>query len=102
MANLDHRYRSCFYFPKLLQRDIGTNGVDEIGFFIDANWVLLVKKQAIIHEILRGLDVLKEGLNSRKYKAVNQLDDPVSVLRKGKVAKSKAKAESQSEAGKGS
>jgi len=41
---------------------VGCEGKDEIPFFINANCVLLVRKDADIHKVLEGLDILKKDL----------------------------------------
>jgi hypothetical protein len=54
--------RGYGYLPKILRREVGCEGKDEIPFFINANCVLLVRKDADIHKVLEGLDILKKDL----------------------------------------
>jgi hypothetical protein len=54
--------RGYAYLPKILRKEIKCEGKDEIPFFINANCVLLVRKDADIDKILEGLDVLKKDL----------------------------------------
>jgi hypothetical protein len=57
--------RGYGYLPKILRKEVGCEGKGEIPFFIDANCVLLVRKDADLEEILKGLDVLKRDLMLR-------------------------------------
>ncbi len=54
--------RGYAYFPKFLRREVGCEGKGEIPFFISANCVLLVRKDADIQKVLEGLDILKKDL----------------------------------------
>ncbi len=60
--------RGYAYLPKLLRKEVGVEGNDEIPFFIDANCVLMVRKGAKLEEILEGLEVLKKDLILRAKK----------------------------------
>jgi hypothetical protein len=54
--------RGYAYLPKILRQEVNCRGKDEIPFFINANCVLLVRKDADLEKILRGLEVLKKDL----------------------------------------
>jgi hypothetical protein len=54
--------RGYAYLPKILRKEIRCEGKDEIPFFINANCILLVRKDADIDKILKGLDILKKDL----------------------------------------
>jgi len=53
------------YLPKILLKEVGAGEGDEIPFYIDANTVLLVRKDATLEDIIRSLEVLKEDLKLR-------------------------------------
>jgi len=57
--------RGYAYLPAILRQEVGVEGKEEIPFFIDANVVLLVRKDASPEEIIRGLKVLMEDLKLR-------------------------------------
>jgi hypothetical protein len=54
--------RGYAYFPRLLRKEVNAKGKDEIPFFLDANCVLLVRKDANLRQVLEGLEVLKRDL----------------------------------------
>lgn len=60
--------RGYAYLPSLLRKEVNCKGKDEIPFFINANCVLLVRKDADIKQILEGLEVLKKDLLLRYEK----------------------------------
>ena len=60
--------RGYSYLPKIIREELGTEGRDEVPFFIDANCVLLVRKEAKLTEIIEGLEVLKKDLLLRAEK----------------------------------
>jgi len=57
-----HDKRGYAYLPKILREEIGVKGKDRIPFYIDANCVLMVRKEADLDEILAGLEILKKDL----------------------------------------
>jgi len=63
-----HDPRGYGYIPKIIRKEIGIEGKGAIPFYIDANVVLLVRKDAGLKEILRGLDVLKDDLKLRSLR----------------------------------
>ena len=60
--------RGYSYLPKIIREELGTEGRDEVPFFINANCVLLVRKGADLREIIEGLEVLKRDLLLRAEK----------------------------------
>lgn len=62
---LVHDERGYAYIPKIVRKEIGLKGKGEIPFYVDANCVLLVRKDATKEEILKGLDLLKDDLKLR-------------------------------------
>jgi len=54
--------RGYAYLPKILRKEVNCQGKDEIPFFMDANCVLLIRKDADLDKILKGLEVLKKDL----------------------------------------
>lgn len=71
-----HDERGYAYFPKLIRREIGIEGKGRVPFYLDANLVLLVRKEATREEILKGLDVLKEDLKLR-WRGFSELRCPI-------------------------
>jgi len=59
--------RGYAYLPKIIRKEVGADGKDEIPFFIDANCVLLVRKGADLKEILEGIEILKKDLMLRAH-----------------------------------
>jgi len=57
--------RGYAYLPKIVREEVGVEGKGEIPFFINANCVLLIRKEATKQEILRGLEILKADLKLR-------------------------------------
>lgn len=68
-----HDSRGYCYIPKILRKEVGVEGKDQIPFLIDANCVLLIRKGSEIEQILKGLDILREDL---KLRCVNTQDKP--------------------------
>jgi len=60
--------RGYCYIPKIVRKEVGTEGKGRIPFLIDANCVLLVRKGSKVEQILKGLDILKEDLKLRCVK----------------------------------
>jgi len=54
--------RGYAYLPKIIREEVGVQGKDEIGFIIDANCVLLLRKGATTDAILKGLEILQRDL----------------------------------------
>ena len=57
--------RGYAYLPKVLRNEVGVEGKGEIPFYIDANCILLVRKEAQKGDILKGLDLLKHDIDLR-------------------------------------
>lgn len=57
--------RGYGYIPRIVRKELACEGKDEIPFFINANCVLLVRKDADLKKILEGLEVLKKDLALR-------------------------------------
>jgi bifunctional DNA-binding transcriptional regulator/antitoxin component of YhaV-PrlF toxin-antitoxin module len=57
--------RGYAYLPKIIRKEVGADGKDEIPFFIDANCVLLVRKGAELEDVLEGIEILKRDLMLR-------------------------------------
>jgi|GEM_PF-1950502 len=57
--------RGYAFIPRIVRKELNIEGKDKIPFFLDANVVLLVRKNVSKEEILRGLDLLKEDLKLR-------------------------------------
>ena len=57
--------RGYAFLPQLVRKELGVKGKDKIPFFLDANIVLLVRKDVKRKDILKGLEILKEDLKLR-------------------------------------
>lgn len=57
--------RGYAYIPKMLQAELGVKGKGDVPFYVDANVVLLARKDVGTEEILKGLDLLKNELKLR-------------------------------------
>ena len=54
--------RGYAYLPKILRKEVNCQGKGEIPFFINANCVLLVRKDADLKKVIEGLEILKKDL----------------------------------------
>ncbi len=57
--------RGYAYFPKILRNELNVKGVGKIPYYVNANCVLLVRKDATRRDVLEGLDLLKNDLKLR-------------------------------------
>lgn len=53
------------HLPSIIRKEVGLKGAGKIPYYLDANCVLLVRKDATLKDILLGLDVLKADLSLR-------------------------------------
>jgi len=57
-----HDERGYAYLPKIIREEIGIEGKGRVPFYIDANCVLIVRKDANLEEILEGLEILRRDI----------------------------------------
>jgi hypothetical protein len=62
--------RGVAYLPKIVRDELGVSGKDIIPFVLDANCVLMIRKDATLKAILEGLDILKRDLKLRSSRGV--------------------------------
>jgi hypothetical protein len=60
-----HDPRGYGFIPQIIRKELGIDGKGRIPYFLDANIVLLIRKDATRQDILKGLDILKEDLKLR-------------------------------------
>lgn len=60
-----HDPRGYGFIPQIVRKELGIEGKGRIPYFLGANIVLLVRKDANRRDILKGLDILKEDLKLR-------------------------------------
>jgi hypothetical protein len=64
--------RGYAYLPKIIRKEVNCRGKEKIPFYIDANIVLLIRKDADLKAILKGLEILKKDLILRAEKEVKK------------------------------
>ena len=57
--------RGYAYLPRIVREELGVDGKDEIPFIVDANCVLMVRKDATLEEIIEGLKIIMKDLELR-------------------------------------
>jgi len=67
-----HDARGYGFIPQIVRNELGVNGKARIPFFLDANVVLLVRKDASRADVLKGIEILKEDLRLRWKELENQ------------------------------
>lgn len=60
-----HDPRGYGFIPQLVRRELGVQGKGKIPYFLNANIVLLVPKDATQRDILKALEILTESLRLR-------------------------------------
>lgn len=58
--------RGYAYIPQMIREELGLKGKDEIPFVVDANCVLLVRKNASLKDVVDGIDILKKDIELRR------------------------------------
>jgi len=53
------------HIPSIVRKELGIQGAGEIPFYLDANCVLLIRKEATLEDVIEGLEILKNDLKLR-------------------------------------
>jgi bifunctional DNA-binding transcriptional regulator/antitoxin component of YhaV-PrlF toxin-antitoxin module len=57
--------RGYAYIPRIVREELGVKGRGDIPFIVDANCVVLVRKDASLEDILEGLKIIMKDLELR-------------------------------------
>lgn len=60
-----HDPRGYGFIPQIIRKEIGIEGKGKIPFFLSANVVLLIRKDATRKDVLKGLEILSEDIKLR-------------------------------------
>jgi len=58
--------RGYAYLPRIVRDELGVRGKDEIPFIVNANCVLMIRKDASVEEIIEGLKIIMKDLELRR------------------------------------
>jgi hypothetical protein len=58
--------RGYAYLPRIVRDELGVRGKDEIPFIVNANCVLMIRKDASVEEIIEGLKIIIKDLELRR------------------------------------